>query len=51
MDAGVGWRVNGALEVQLLGRNLFDHAYLGSADENAVLAPGRSWQVSVRGVL
>lgn len=49
MDAGVGVRLNRALELYLVGRNLFDKAYLGSADEDAVLAPGRSFQLSIRG--
>ncbi len=49
VDAGVGWRLGPALEVQLLGRNLFDHAFPASADAAAVLAPGRSLQLVLRG--
>ncbi len=49
LDAGVGYRLSTALDVQLLGRNLLDRAYLASADEDAVLAPGRSVQLSLRG--
>jgi outer membrane receptor protein involved in Fe transport len=51
LDAAVGWRFSDALRLEVLGRNLLDEAYLGSADENAVLAPGRSLTVSLRGVL
>jgi outer membrane receptor protein involved in Fe transport len=49
VDAGVGYRVGRALELQLLGRNLTDRAYYGTADSTAVLAPGRSVQLSLRG--
>lgn len=49
VDAGFGYRVNEALEVQLLGRNLTDRAYFGTADALAVLAPGRTVQLSLRG--
>ncbi|MEE4271489.1 MAG: TonB-dependent receptor [Thermoanaerobaculales bacterium] len=49
LDAGVGLRLSDALELNLLGRNLFDKAYLDSSDEDAVLAPGRSFQLSIRG--
>jgi iron complex outermembrane receptor protein len=49
VDAGAGFRVTPALEISILGRNLFDRAYLGSADEDAVLAPGRSVQLNLRG--
>jgi len=49
LDAGVGFRISDALELNLLGRNLFDKAYLDSSDEDAVLAPGRSFQLSIRG--
>lgn len=49
VDAGLGYRLSELLEVQLLGRNLFDHEYYGSADEKTVLAPGRGLQLSLRG--
>lgn len=49
VDAGVGYRFSDMLEVQLLGRNLTDRAYFGSADEKTVLAPGRGLQLSLRG--
>lgn len=49
VDAGLGYRFTDALEVQLLGRNLTDRAYFGSADEKTVLAPGRGVQLSLRG--
>lgn len=48
-DAGIGWRLSRALELGLVGRNLFNKSYLSSADEAAVLAPGRSVQLSIRG--
>jgi iron complex outermembrane receptor protein len=50
-DAGAGYSLTEWLEVSLLGRNLFDHAYLASSDEDAVLAPGRSIQLVLRGRL
>ncbi len=50
VDAGFGYRVTEALEIQLLGRNLSDRRYLDSADEKAVLAPGRAVELTVRGV-
>lgn len=49
LDLGVGIRIAPGLEAQLLGRNLLDRSYLDSADENAVLAPGRSLEVTLRG--
>lgn len=49
VDAGLGYRLSEMLEVQLLGRNLTDRAYFGSADEKTVLAPGRSVQLALRG--
>ncbi|MCD4748987.1 MAG: TonB-dependent receptor, partial [Thermoanaerobaculales bacterium] len=51
MDAAVGWSFSEAFQLQLLARNLFDRAYPGSADEDAVLAPGRSLTLSLRGRL
>lgn len=49
LDAGFGWKLSRALELGLVGRNLLNRSYLGSADEDAVLAPGRSVQLSIRG--
>lgn len=49
LDAGAGWRLSSALEIAIVLRNLLDEAYLASADEEAVLAPGRSVQLSIRG--
>jgi outer membrane receptor protein involved in Fe transport len=51
MDASVGYRLSDAVEIQVLGRNLLDKAHLASADEDAVLAPGRSIQLTIRGVI
>jgi len=51
LDAALGWRLSEAVELRLLGRNLLDKAYLASADEDAVLAPGRSLQLALRGTL
>ncbi len=48
-DAGIGYRVSPALELQLLGRNLLDTAYYASADEKAVHEPGRGVTLSLRG--
>ena len=49
VDLGAGWRLSRALEIGIIGRNLFDTSYLSSGDEDAVLAPGRSVQISLRG--
>jgi iron complex outermembrane receptor protein len=51
LDAGAGYSLTDWLEVSLLGRNLLDHAYFASSDEDAVLAPGRSIQLVLRGRL
>jgi outer membrane receptor protein involved in Fe transport len=51
VDLGVGRRLSSAIEIQLLGRNLLDRSYLDSSDENAVLAPGRSVELTLRGSL
>ena len=51
LDAGAGFSITDWLEVSLLGRNLLDRAYLASSDEDAVLAPGRSIQLVLRGRL
>ena len=42
LDAGVGLHVGRRVEVDLLGRNLLDKAYLVSPDARATLAPGRT---------
>ncbi len=49
-DAGLGYRLTGSLELQLLGRNLFGRSYLDSADSSAVLAPGRAVEFTIRGL-
>ena len=51
LDAGAGYSLTDWLEVSLLGRNLFDRSFLASSDEDAVLAPGRSIQLVLRGRL
>ena len=51
LDAGAGFSINGWLEISLLGRNLLDRSYLASSDVDAVLAPGRSLQLVLRGRL
>jgi outer membrane receptor protein involved in Fe transport len=51
LDVGVTWTLSTAVQLQLLGRNLLDSEYLVSADEDGVLAPGRSIQLSLRGAL
>lgn len=48
-DGGVGWRLSPGLEIALLGRNLGDADYRQTADPNGVAAPGRSFQVTLRG--
>ena len=51
IDAGAGYTVADWFEVSLLGRNLLDRSHLASSDEDAVLAPGRSLQLVLRGRL
>jgi outer membrane receptor protein involved in Fe transport len=51
LDAGAGFAITDWLEVSILGRNLLDRAYFASSDEDAVLAPGRSVQLVLRGRL
>jgi outer membrane receptor protein involved in Fe transport len=51
LDAGAGYAVANWLEISLLGRNLLDDAHFVSSDEDAVLAPGRSVQLMLRGRL
>ena len=51
LDAGAGCSLTDWLEVSVLGRNLLDRAYFASSDEDAVLAPGRSIQLVLRGRL
>jgi iron complex outermembrane receptor protein len=41
-DLGGVWRLTGNVEAHLTAHNVFDTDYLGSPDELAVLAPGRS---------
>lgn len=50
-DFGGSYRFSESLEVGIYARNLADRAYPGSADANASLAPGRSVQVSLRGIV
>jgi outer membrane receptor protein involved in Fe transport len=47
LDAGVGLHLTRRVEVDLLGRNLLDQAYLVSPDSRAVLAPGISGLATV----
>ncbi len=48
-DAGLGRDIGDHLQLQLLGRNLFDQTYPASTDEKSMPAPGRSLQLSIRG--
>ncbi len=50
-DASVGYRINENLDIQLLGRNLLNRSYFSSADDNAVLDPGRTIVINLRGRL
>ncbi len=51
VEAGVSYRVSPALELGLRARNLLDRAYPGDNEPGAVLAPGRSVLLSLRGTL
>jgi len=51
VDASIGYRFPSGVDLSLVGRNLSDRAYPGSADEAAALAPGRSLQLVLRGKL
>jgi outer membrane receptor protein involved in Fe transport len=42
LDAGVGIHLGSHVEIDLLGRNLLDKAYLATPDARATLAAGRS---------
>jgi outer membrane receptor protein involved in Fe transport len=42
LDAGIGIHLGSRVEIDVLGRNLLDKAYLVSPDSRAVLAPGVS---------
>lgn len=50
-DMGASFRLSPQFEIGLYGRNLLDRRYLSSPDANAVLAPGRSLQVTFRGIV
>jgi outer membrane receptor protein involved in Fe transport len=50
-DVGAGYSITSWLEVSVLGRNLLDRSHFASSDEDAVLAPGRSVQLVLRGRL
>ncbi len=49
VDLSAAWRVAPALEVRVVARNLFDRAYHPTWDEDAILAPGRTVAVYLRG--
>ena len=42
LDAGIGLHLGRRVEIDLLGRNLLDTAYLATPDARATLAPGRT---------
>jgi outer membrane receptor protein involved in Fe transport len=48
-EAGAGWRLNDALELRVIGRNLGDRRYFAAADELDALAPGRALSLGVAG--
>jgi hemoglobin/transferrin/lactoferrin receptor protein len=50
-DLGATYQLSPQLEIGLYGRNLLDRSYYGTADAASVLAPGRSVQLSLRGLL
>jgi outer membrane receptor protein involved in Fe transport len=47
LDAGLGVRAGTRVEIDLLGRNLLDKAYLATPDARATLAAGRSALVTL----
>lgn len=47
LDAGIGLHLGRRLEIDLLGRNLLDTAYLVTPDARATLAPGRTGIVTL----
>lgn len=49
LDAGASYRLSPNLEVALRARNILDRAYPGDNEPGAVLAPGRSLRLSLRG--
>jgi outer membrane receptor protein involved in Fe transport len=42
LDAGIGIHLGSQVEIDFLGRNLLDKAYLVTPDARATLAPGRT---------
>jgi iron complex outermembrane receptor protein len=46
-DVGGGWRVSRQFEVRALARNLLNDTYYASPDPRFVLAPGRSFSLTV----
>jgi len=48
VEAGLGRGLGRNLELRVYGRNLLDRTHLDSSDENAVLAPGRTFALSLR---
>lgn len=49
VDLSAGWRLSDALTVGVAARNVLDAAYADSADELAVLAPGRGAVLTLSG--
>lgn len=47
LDFGAGWRLSPLFEVRVVVRNLTNTDRLGSADEEAALAPGRSVMIGI----
>ena len=51
VDAGAGLRIGEGFEIRVYGRNLLDRSYPATPDEKAVVAPGRTAELTLRGVL
>lgn len=51
IDVGAGWPLGQQLDLRIMARNLLDRRYLGSTDEDAVPAPGRSLQLTLRAIM
>lgn len=49
IDTGAGFNLGRGLQLRVILRNVLDRSYLPSADEDAVLAPGRSLAVHLGG--
>ena len=51
LELGGGWDLTSSIELQATVRNLTDRRNVGSPDETATIAPGRTWTLGLTGRL